>query len=222
MALSDAPLDKTREDWLQRCRALLEAARAVQKTPTHEVDLPASWGSVEPVPTPPSPPPLPPETDAVSETHFLVVETRNSAPEALVSPAVDAPAPVASVRVEPERSEPERVAAPRVAPAARSAKATIPPPTRPRRVEAAPRIWPWAVAGLVVLALAIGAWQFVSTPKEVAPPKPAQPQRVPALSEPAAPLTAADFQLVLLRQQHEGVLEDLDFYLWLSEQEDAR
>ncbi len=218
MALSDAPLDKTREDWLQRCRALLEAARAVQKTPTHEVDLPASWGNVELVPTPPPPT----EADAAPETHFLVVETRNTVPAAVVAPAVDAPAPVASVRWEPERLEPERVAIPRVAPAARPAKATIPPPTRPRRVEPAPRIWPWAVAGMVVLALAIGAWQFASSPKEVAPPKPMQPQRVPALSEPAAPLTASDFQLVLLRQQHEGVLEDLDFYLWLSEQEDAR
>lgn len=27
------------------------------------------------------------------------------------------------------------------------------------------------------------------------------------------------FRLVLLRQQHDGLLEDLDFYVWLAEQE---
>ena len=45
------------------------------------------------------------------------------------------------------------------------------------------------------------------------------PQRMPALDGPEAPLTAPDFELVLLRQQHEGLLENLDFYVWLIEQE---
>ena len=211
MALSDAPLDKTREDWLQRCRTLLEAARPVQKTPTHEVDLPSSWSTVELEPIAALKP------EIVPNAAFLVVETRSPTPAP--RPEIAVPVPTSDPRV-PRASE--ATAATPIARPSPPARPVASAPMRHRPAQTVPRRWPWLAAVAAALVMAIIGWQITSSPKDVAPPKPAQPQRVPALSEPAAPLTAADFQLVLLRQQHEGVLEDLDFYLWLSEQEAAR
>ena len=45
---------------------------------------------------------------------------------------------------------------------------------------------------------------------------------MPPPDAPEAPLTAPDFLLVLMQQQHPGVLETLDFYVWLAEQEALR
>ena len=72
MALSDAPLDKTRDDWLRRCRELLEAQQQARATPTHEIDLPQAWTRVE-LAEPVTPVPGDPH-----ESAFLVVERRQS------------------------------------------------------------------------------------------------------------------------------------------------
>lgn len=137
MALSDAPLDRERDDWLHRCRALLVA-----------------------LPAPTTPPP-----------------------------------PTASV------------------PAAQHAPAGSGP---------WPRL-PAALGLLVLVAAGVFAWQqWRPGPPPAPPPVEAAPQRMPPPDAPEAPLTAPDFLLVLLRQQHPGVLEDLDFYVWLAEQDALR
>ena len=142
MALSDAPLERERDDWLHRCRALLAV-------------LPA------PAVTPP--------------------------------PAAPAPA---------------------------AAQDTIP------RGATGPGPWPRlsaALAVLVLVAAGVFAWQrWLPQRVPAPPPVEAAPARMPPLSAPEAPLTAPDFLLVLLQQQHPGVLEDLDFYVWLAEQDALR
>lgn len=99
------------------------------------------------------------------------------------------------------------------------------------RTESAPgAFWllPWlpgALALLVLISLGLLAWQVLAPP--AAPtatttatrPERSEPERMPPPLAPEAPLTAPDFSLVLLRQQHPGLLEDLDFLIWLSEQE---
>lgn len=143
MALSDTPLERERDEWLQRCRSLLAA-------------LP------EPKPAPAS---------------------------------VPAAAPV----VEPHH---------------------------PRHAPVDSGLWPRlpaALALLVLLAAGVFAWQLWREPSAPTPPPvEAEPQRMPPPDAPEAPLTAPDFLLVLMQQQHPGVLEDLDFYLWLAEQEAVR
>ena len=94
------------------------------------------------------------------------------------------------------------------------------------------------ITALATLLLAAGAHaQTTSTgqiPKPIdpvavtAPQVPAAPavrsgpQRMPPPSAPEAPLTAPDFLLVLLRQQHPDLLENLEFEVWLAEQEALR
>lgn len=124
--------------------------------------------------------------------------------------------------------------------AARSATAPAEPP-RPQASmpDAAPapvtgraqgrgyRLWPRLPVALALLVLVAGgalgwqAWKLHAL--RTAPPAPqAGPQRMPPPNAPEAPLTAPDFLLVLLQQQHPGLVEDLDFYIWLAEQDALR
>lgn len=142
MALSDAPLDRERDDWLHRCRALL-------------VVLPAP--TTQPPPTAPAP-----------------VAAQDTAPRGGAGPGM-----------------------------------------RPRL--SAALVLP------VLVAAAIFAWQLWRPQRApLPPPVESAPQRMPPPDAPEAPLTAPDFLLVLLQQQHPGVLEDLDFYVWLAEQDALR
>lgn len=80
-------------------------------------------------------------------------------------------------------------------------------------------------AVLVVLAgilLMWSVWPTTPSGTSIELPPPSEPQRMPSPSAPEAPLTAPDFLLVLMRQQHPAVLEDLEFHVWLSEQENLR
>lgn len=86
-------------------------------------------------------------------------------------------------------------------------------------------LWPRLPAALALLVLGAGlalgwqAWRAARPPVvKVAP----GPQRMPPPTAPEAPLTAPDFMLVLFRQQHPEVLDDLEFHVWLSEQEALR
>lgn len=145
MALSDTPLERERDDWLHRCRALIVA-------------LPAA-----------TPPP------------------------------VSAPAPVPAPAAAQQRI----------------ASGTVGGGLWPRL--------PAALALLVLIATAVFAWQLWQ-PKTAPAPQPVEtgPERMPPPDAPEAPLTAPDFLLVLLQQQHPGVVEDLDFYVWLAEQDALR
>lgn len=209
MVLSDAPLDKTREDWLRRCRKLLATMVPQGRTPTIEIDLPfvPTAADVD-------------EDDHVAdvatadEQAYLVVESRD-----IPTPLLEAttPAVIALEQLRPSPlAETRTTAAP--TPAAPISKHVSRPHDR-----TALGLWPRLPALLALLVLVVGgvlAWQAW------APSTPSQdvavdtgPRRVPALSAPAPPLTAPDFRLVLLRQQHQGLLEELDFYVWLAEQE---
>jgi hypothetical protein len=126
------------------------------------------------------------------------------------SPAADEAAP-----------EPDR----RVAAAARAAVAAEPkalPAGQHRRAPVTLGLWPRLPAALALLvlgaALALGwqAWRAASRPVVTSPPG---PHRMPPPTAPEAPLTAPDFMLVLMRQQHPGLLDELEFHVWLSEQE---
>ena len=142
MVLSDTPLDRERDEWLQRCRTLLAA-------------LP------EPRATPASP-----------------------------------------------------------------AAASVVTQDRVQRAPVGSGLWPRlpaALALLVLIAAGVFAWQlWRSNPAPVPSPVETEPQRMPPPDAPEAPLTAPDFLLVLMQQQHPGVLETLDFYVWLAEQEALR
>lgn len=105
------------------------------------------------------------------------------------------------------------------------AAASDPPSATPaprRRAPVTLGLWPRlpAALGLLVLgaALMLG-WQAWEASRPVLVPVRVGPQRMPPPTAPEAPLTAPDFMLVLLRQQSPGLLEDLEFNLWLSEQE---
>lgn len=92
------------------------------------------------------------------------------------------------------------------------------------RMPPSPWLLPWlpgALALLVITSLGLLAWVIsaTSTPEQVAHVVPSEPERMPAPSAPEAPLTAPDFSLVLLRQTQPELLENLDFHVWLSEQE---
>lgn len=123
------------------------------------------------------------------------------------SPAADEAAP------EPDRN---------VAAAARATAVAAPPAGQHRRAPVTLGLWPRLPAALALLllgaALALGwqAWRAASRPAVTSPPG---PHRMPPPTAPEAPLTAPDFMLVLMRQQHPGLLDELEFHVWLSEQE---
>lgn len=100
------------------------------------------------------------------------------------------------------------------------------PDTPPQRAAGAPWLLPWLPAALmllIVITLALLAWHLwwpsAQTPAATTSPARTEPERMPPPSAPQAPLTAPDFSLVLLRQQHPGLVEELDFHVWLSEQD---
>ena len=104
-----------------------------------------------------------------------------------------------------------------------------PPSARPRSVPVTLGLWPRLPAALALLVLGVGlmlgwlgwqAWRASRIP--AAPAVRSGPQRMPPPSAPEAPLTAPDFLLVLLRQQHPELLETLEFEVWLAEQEALR
>lgn len=204
MALSDAPLDKGRDDWLQRCRSLLAIAAApVATAPQEEVDLPG-FGVVVDCAPPPAPPVPAPEPFA------FVVETRSTLAEH-VTTAHDEPVRVMLPGIDVAR--PSAVSEPRPA-------SSVAPVRRHSRT-AHGRPWPMLALGfLAVLAFGTWAWhaRAPGSSREAAKLD-QEPLRVPPLSAPEAPLTASDFRLVLERQVHEGVLDDLDFFIWLAEQD---
>ncbi|MCX7557641.1 hypothetical protein OS187_12575 [Xanthomonadaceae bacterium JHOS43] len=107
----------------------------------------------------------------------------------------------------------------------RASEAALPAPVQPgahlQPAAGAGRQMRWAVVlGLLVLA-GVMVWQFRQTGSTDGAPSKVEtgPQRMPPPNAPEAPLTAPDFLLVLLQQQHPGVLEDLEFHVWLAEQE---
>lgn len=208
MALSDAPLDKTREDWLERCRQLLDAARPEAAKPGVEIEWPLREGTA-------ATSAMPPESDDIGPAGFFVVESRlGHGPP----PSQDHQTGPAPPRPDPRRPRP----APMRTPAASSSP--IPEPagsTRRARRDGglSPRL-PAALAILVLVAVVAILWRAGLPGSQRAAPA-TEPIRVPPPSAEAAPLTAPDFRLVLFRQQHEGLLEDLDFFVWLAEQEDA-
>lgn len=101
-----------------------------------------------------------------------------------------------------------------------------PPSARPRSAPVTLGLWPRLPAALALLVLGVGltlgwqAWRASRVP--AAPAVRSGPQRMPPPSAPEAPLTAPDFLLVLLRQQHPDLLENLEFEVWLAEQEALR
>lgn len=204
MVLSDAPLDKTREDWLRRCRDLLTTAMPQGRTPTIEIDLPVVATASDSTEFERGT-----EVERAGEPTFLVVESRE-VPAPVLSAA--APPPIAP----PPRAEPPVRAAP--IPVAPMRAQVSRPPAR-----VGLDLWPRLPALLALLVVVVGgvlawhAWGPSAPRKDVAVVT--EPQRMPPISAEAAPLTAPDFRLVLLRQQHPGLLEDLDFNIWLAEQE---
>lgn len=94
----------------------------------------------------------------------------------------------------------------------------------------------WVLATLLLgLALGLGGWLWRSQPAPPLPPVDPElaarpepvPESAPGGAVPAAdadqvPLTAPDLELVLLQQRHPGLLENLDFYLWLVEKDALR
>ena len=207
MVLSDAPLDKTREDWLRRCRDLLTTTVPQGRTPTIEIDLPfvATTADLDEDERGS-------DVDMPGEPAFLVVESRQAPVLAVATPAPIAPQ-------WPLPSPPTEMPVP-VAP---TPAAPMPARVSRPRDRVALDLWPRLTALLALLVLAVGgvlawhAWGPSAPRKDVAIAT--GPQRMPPLSAPAPPLTAPDFRLVLLRQQHSGLLEDLDFNVWLAEQE---
>jgi len=209
MVLSDAPLDKTREDWLRRCRDLLAMTLPQGKTPTIEIELPFAATA-----------------DDVDEDERGADASTTEAPAFLVVESRDAPTPLREVATpapivlpEPYPSAPVETSTAAVpTPATPDAARVFPPGDR-----AAPGVWPRLRGWLALLVLGVGAILAWSAWGPGAPHRDAAidpgPRRVPPLNAPAAPLTAPDFRLVLLRQQHPGLLEELDFHVWLAEQE---
>lgn len=198
MALSDAPLDKQRDDWLQRCRRLL--VRPVRRSivPAVEIELPGAEAKVAPVPV---------------ESSALVVESRETTPAHITA------SPLTSSESVRPASPPSRQV---VLPAASASAPTSAAPSRDSRRRAHGGLWPRLPAALAVLVLTVVgvlAWYGLRSDPSKSTVIDTEPQRMPALDAPAAPLTAPDFRLVLLRQQQDGLLEDLDFYIWLSEQD---
>lgn len=189
MMLSDTPQDPERNDWLLRCQALL-----MQQPPA------TAATSEQPLP----------DTEPVPGTSAI-----NSGPEPAVP--VDMASPAATAESSSPSTPPD----------------TTPQPDRntsapTERTTTAFWLLPWlpgAMALLVLISLALLAWQVLSPPAPTATttavtsPERSEPERMPPSTAPEAPLTAPDFSLVLLRQQHPGLLEDLDFLVWLSEQE---
>ena len=206
MVLSDAPLDKTREDWLRRCRDLLTTTMPQGRTPTIEIDLPFVA-----MPADLDEDARGADVDMFEEPPFLVVESREVPAPVLVAAT---PAPIAPPPS--RRTETPILAAPTpVAPMRAQVSRT--------RDRVALDLWPRLTALLALLVLMVGgvlawhAWGPSAPRKDVAITT--EPQRMPPITAEAAPLTAPDFRLVLLRQQHPGLLEDLDFNVWLAEQE---
>ena len=198
MALSDAPLDKQRDDWLQRCRRLLVRPVRRDIVPAVEIEFPGAETEAAP---------------ATVESMALVVESRETTPAHITA------APPAS------SESARRVAThslPITRPAASVAATTTTTLGRDSRRRAHAGLWPRLPAALAVLVLTVVgvlAWHGLRSDASKSTVIDTEPQRVPALDAPAAPLTAPDFRLVLLRQQQDGLLEDLDFYIWLSEQD---
>lgn len=151
MLLSDTPLEKQRDDWLQRCHTLLAGSASPADSPASGVD-----GRL-----------LEAESTKLVGNSGGADATQSARRQSLRPPLLVALALLAVIAF---------------------------------------GIWFWRV-GLDERAAATRAIEN------------AGPQRMPALDGPEAPLTAPDFELVLLRQQHEGLLENLDFYVWLIEQE---
>lgn len=201
MILSDAPMDKQRDDWLRRCRRLLVRPVRRDALPAVEIDFPSL--DVEPAAEHPEP-------------VALIVESRPDTSARLPSGIETSPQPRSEPQQPPTPAAPAGVVIP-------PAKAPAAAPSRPRHTRGH-GLWlrlP-AALGLLVVAVTGGlAWYVFGPHRTVADDViRTEPQRVPALDAPAPPLTASDFRLVLLRQQQKGVLEDLDFYIWLSEQDD--
>lgn len=203
MMLSDAPLDKQRNDWLQRCQQLLIRPARRSIVPAVEIELPGSAAAI-----------------SVDTAPALIVDSRQAT--SLPSPWADAVAPPPALlpSAPPPATRPSAAA-----PAAPADVATAVTASHGHARLRRPShgLWPRlpAALGLLVLAVAgflVGYALWPSGPGP-ATPVPPGPHRVPPLNAPAAPLTASDFRLVLLRQQHPGLLEDLDFYVWLSEQD---
>lgn len=219
MALSDAPLDRARTDWLERSRTLLAPVPVRQATPTLELEL-SNWGLGMPAESAPG---REPSDAAVAHEHLLIVERR--ATRGLTSAEFPADRPPATDRASPPAAAMVSAAVPlrtpaRVQPESKGPVVTSGHPRR-RTIGLLPRL-PAALAVLVVGVAVLLGWALWGPSKRAPAAIDAGPRRVPALDAPAAPLTAPDFGLVLLRQQHEGVLEDLEFYLWLAEQETAQ
>lgn len=97
----------------------------------------------------------------------------------------------------------------------------------PAPVQAAPaakapglrRHLPVLLGGLALIAAGMLAWQTWKPVPDMSPPIDAGPLLMPPPTAPEAPLTAPDFLLVLMQQQHPDVLENLEFHVWLAEQE---
>lgn len=202
MALSDAPLEKSREDWLERCRDLLTSAPLRRVTPTVEIELPGMAAPHEPVA---------PSASVDAHANFLIVESRHT-------PAT-APARTAATKPSPASTPAREFRLPSLP--ANTVPTPVSTPTPTRRAPTSSGLFahlPALLALLVIVVTGLLAWSLWG-PRHSTPVVNTEPLRVPALDEPAAPLTAPDFRLVLLRQQHEGLLEDLDFYVWLAEQD---
>ncbi len=111
-------------------------------------------------------------------------------------------------------------------PATRAAAAPNGSVTSPRRRPPVTLgLWPRLPAALALLVLGAAlllGWLAWHTARPSRVEMPAGPHRMPPPTAPEAPLTAPDFMLVLLRQQHPEMLDDLEFHVWLSEQEALR
>lgn len=202
MVLSDAPLDKQRNDWLRRCRQLLVVPARRGTVPAVEIELPGIMAAIAPESAPPA---------------ELVVESRHTTPASWPLAGATTPPPELPPSVPmPVEPTPAKPIIPTDTPVAA-------PPRHGRHHRSSYGLWPRLPAAMGVLVLVVVGfltWYGLgpSAPKSIAPIS-TEPQRMPPLDAPAAPLTASDFRLVLLRQQQQDLLEDLDFYIWLSEQD---